>query len=199
MCNSAGQPAGTIQTEELATETGYINRAKGEAGTLFKPASAAVLAKFDCPGSPDIYIAVKESVIGRLEPANVLATTSAFNLKGAIARQEVERFEGGPKDTLIFQVSTTGQAGWEKGEFLASTGDQNAEWLATNAEQVETKGKKTKRYPDAAKVITTGARPQYARCRKAHAAKWKNSACTERAGEKNGKSSGHYELFLVPS
>jgi hypothetical protein len=198
-CHSAGQAAGTISTEELKTETGYISRAKGEVGTDFKPASGEIYAKFDCPGTPDIFMAVKESVIGRLEPANVVATTTESVLKGSLARQEIERFEGAPKDTLLFQVSTNGQAGWEKSEFVEFVGDENLASVATNAEQQEAKGSKIKTFADPAKVITTGAQPEYARCRKAKGGKWKNSTCTEKANEKNGKFKGRYELFSVPS
>jgi hypothetical protein len=197
-CQSAGQAEGTVVTEELATETGYINRANGEVGTDFKPAAGEFYAKLDCPGTPDIFIAIKESVIGSL-PANVIATSSESVLKGALARQEIERFESGPKDTLLFQVSTKGQAGWEKGEFVEFTGDENLTSVVTNSEQTEPRGKKIKAYPDPAEVITTGAKPEYARCRKAKASKWKNPACTEQANQKNGKFKGKYELFPVPS
>lgn len=199
-CHSAGEPEGTIAIEELATVLGYINRTKGEVGTEFKPATGEFVAKFDCPGTPDIYIAIKEDVIGRLEPVNVVATTGALNLKGALARQEVEKFQGGPKRTLLFEVSTEGQAGFEKGEFIAFGGVQTVDWMTSNSEQEEVaRGSKIKRYPDAAKVITTGAQPEYARCRKAKQGKWKNTACTEKAAEKNGKFKGRYELFPVPS
>jgi hypothetical protein len=198
-CQSEGQSAGTIKTEELATEIGYINRANGEVGTDFKAASGEFLMKFDCPGTPDIYIAMKESVVGRVEPANVIATTSESSLKGALAKQEVERFEGAAKDTPLFEVSTKGQVGFEKGEFVSFTGDENLHSIATNAEQEELKGAKIKKIPDATKVITTGAHPEYARCRKTHGGRWKNTACTEKATEKNGQFKGRYELFPVPS
>jgi hypothetical protein len=198
-CHSAGKPEGAIAIEELATELGYIKRAKAEVGTHFSPATGEIYAAFDCPGTPDVYIAIKESVIGRLEPVNVVATTGGLDLKGSGARQEVEKFEGAAKNTLVFDVSTEGQAGFEKGEFISFGGVQNVHWMTTNSEQVEVKGNRTKTYPDEAKVITTGAQPEYARCRKAHAGKWKNPACTEKAAEKNGKAKGRYELFPVPS
>jgi hypothetical protein len=199
-CHSAGQPEGTIATEELATELGYINRTNGEVGTEFKPASGEFFAKFDCPGTPDIYIALKEAVIGRLEPVNVVATSGALNLKGALARQEVEKFQGGAKHTLLFEVSTEGQAGFEKGEFISFGGVQTVDWMTSNSEQEEAaRGNKIKRFPDAAKVITTGTQPEYARCRKAKQGKWRDAACTVKAVEKNGKFKGRYELFPVPS
>jgi len=198
-CHSASASEGTIDTEELATETGYINRANGEVGTDFKPASGEFLAKFDCPGTPDIYIAIKQSVIGRLEPANTMSTSSESLLNGALAKQEINRFEGGAPDTPLFEVSTAGQTGFEAGEFVEFGGFESVHLAATNIEQVVTKGKKTKRYPDSVKVTTTGAQPEYARCRKAKGAKWKNAACTEKAVEKAGRFTGHYELFPVPS
>jgi hypothetical protein len=199
-CNSAGEPEGTIKTEELKTETGYINKAKGEVGTDFKAASGEFYAKFDCPGTPDIYIAVKESVIGRLEPPNVLATTSTWDLKGSLARQEVEKFgSSGSKDTLVFEVSTKGQAGWEIGEFVSFGGVENVDSITTYSEQEEHKGKKINKYPDAAEVITTGAQPEYVRCRRAKQAKWSNAVCTEKAIEKHGRFKGKYELIPVPS
>jgi hypothetical protein len=199
-CSSAGQPAGTIKTEELATETGYINKAGGEAGTDFKAASGEFVAKFDCAGSlPDIYMALKESVIGRIEPTNVIATTRESSLKGSLARQEVERFEGAAKETLLFEVSTNGQVGFEKGEFVSFTGDENLHSIVTNTEQQEARGAKIKKYADPVKVIMTGARPEYARCRKAHSARWLDASCTQKSPEKNGKLKGRYELFAVPS
>ena len=197
-CHSTGEPEGTVKTEELKTETGYINRANGEVGTVSKAASG-VYAEFDCPGTPDIFVAVKESVIGRLEPVNVLSTGSESLLKGSLERQEVERFEVGPKHTLIFQVSTKGQAGFEKGEFVEVGGDENLHSVATYAEQEEAKGAKIKKFPDSIKVVMTGAQPEYVRCRKAKSAKWKDAACTEKATEKNGKFKGRYERFPVPS
>jgi hypothetical protein len=198
-CQSAGEPAGTIKIEELATELGYISAAKGEVGTLFKPAAGEFDTQFDCPGTPDIYIAVKESVIGRLEPVNVTGTSGELNLKGSLARQEVEKFQSGLKHTLLFEVSTEGQAGFEKGEFISFGGVQTVDWMTANSEQVETRGSRTKTYPDAAKVITTGAQPEYARCRKAKQGKWKNATCSEPAKFKGGKFTGKYELFPVPS
>jgi hypothetical protein len=199
-CSSAGQPEGTIKTEELKTEIGYISKAKGEVGTDYQPASGEFYAKFDCPGNPDIYIAIKESVIGRLEPANVMTTTSKTDLKGSMARQEVEKFGAfGPKDTLLFQVSTEGQAGWEKGEFVSFGGVENVDLTTINSEQEEPRGRKVKKYADPVKVSTTGPKPEYMRCRKAKEAKFKNAACTEKAAEKNGKFRGRYEAFAVPS
>jgi hypothetical protein len=201
-CTSAGASVGTIQTEALATETGYINRVTGEVGTNFKPASGEFYAQFDCPGTPDYYVAIKQSVIGRLEPANTMSTTieSVLNHGEKTAFQEIERFEGTSKQTLLFQVSAKGKAGWERGEFIPNTGGaQNVDWKTSNSEQQETKGTKIKKFPDEAKVITTGTQPEYVRCRKAHAAKWRNSACSERATEKHGKLNGHFELFPVPS
>jgi hypothetical protein len=195
-CHSAGEAAGIIKTEELSSETGYINKAKGEVGTRFKPASGEFDAKFDCPGTPDYFFTVKESVIGRLEAPNVIATSGESDLKASpLERQEVEKFEGGLKRTPVYQYSSKG----EGGPLLTKPGALNVDWMTTNSEQEETKGTRIKKYPDAVEIITTGAQPEYVRCRKAKAAKFKNATCTEKALEKNGKFKGHYELIPVPS
>jgi hypothetical protein len=199
-CTSEGEPTGTIKTEELDSEIGFINRANGEVGTDFKPASGEFLVKFDCPGKPDIYFAIKQSVIGRLEAPSGMTTTSTFKFKGSLARQEIEAFEGAPKDTMLFQVSTRGKKGWEEKLFVEFGGDLNLESIMTTTpQQAPTVGGKLKSYPDGVEVVATGGRPEFARCRKARLAKWRNAACTEHAVEKRGKFHGHFELFPVPS
>ena len=200
-CTSEGQPAGTIKTEELDSELGFINRANREVGTDFKPASGEYLVKFDCPGKPDIYFAIKQSVIGRLEAPSGMTTTATFKFKGFLARQEIEEFEGGPKDTMLFQVSTRGKKGWEEKLFVEFGGDLNLESIMTTSpQQAPTVGGKLKSYPDALEVISpTGGRPEFARCRKANLAKYRDSACTQHAVEKRGHFHGHFELFPVPS
>jgi hypothetical protein len=199
-CTSEGEPAGTIKTEELESELGFINRAKGEVGTDFKPASGEYLVKFDCPGKPDIFFAIKQSVIGRLEAPGGVTTTATFKFKGSLARQEVEAFEGAPKDTMLYQVSTRGKKGWEEKLFVEFGGDLNLESIMTTSPQeAPTVGGKMKSYPDGVEVVATGGRPEYARCRKARLGKYRDAACTQHAVEKRGKFHGHFELFPVPS
>jgi hypothetical protein len=198
-CTSEGEPTGTIKTEELDAEIGFINRENREVGTDFKPASGEFLVKFDCPGKPDIYFALKRSVIGRLEAPSGVTTTATYKFKGSLARQEVEAFEGALKDTLLFQISTKGKTGWEKGEIVEFGGDLNLESILTTSPQQERRGRRIKSYPDAVKVVSSGGRPEFVRCRKAAQAKWKNTTCTEKAFKKNGKFLGHYEFIPVPS
>jgi hypothetical protein len=201
-CTSEGEPAGTIKTEALDSEIGFINRATGEVGTDFKPASGEFLVKFDCSGKPDIYFAIKQSVIGRLEAPSGMTTTSTFKFKGSLARQEVEEFEGAPKDTMLFQISTRGKKGWEEKLFVEFGGALNLESIMTTSPQQEPRGKngtKIKNFPDGLEVVANGGRPEYARCRKAKLAKWRNAACTEHAVAKRGVFHGHFELFPVPS
>jgi hypothetical protein len=190
-CASAGQTAGTIVTNLLATSTGYVNKAKAEVGTDFKPASGEVLAEFTCKGAapPTVVNRVKGSVIGRLAPPNEMSTTSKSDLKNSGGKQEVEKFEGGPKDTLIAEISVEG------GPFSKAGGIQNVDSVVENTPQEVKKGKKTEKFADFAEVKTGGASPEYGRCRASKKGKYKDGNCTEKV---SGKTKGKFEFNPVP-
>jgi hypothetical protein len=191
-CNSAGQGVGTIVTKLLAEEVGYVNKAKAEIGTDFKPASGEFNAEFGCPGSPALSIRVKGSVIGKLTPANVSSTEAKSTLQKAVGKQEIEKFEGGPKDTLISETSVEG------GPFSAAGGIQNVTSTVVSSPQIAKKGKKTVEYADPSEAKTGGATPVFGRCRASKKkGKFSDANCT--VEEPAGDPDGNWEFFPVPS
>jgi hypothetical protein len=191
-CTSKAAAEGTIITKLLATSTGYVNKPKAEVGTDFKPAAGIYLAEFECPGSPDIFNKVKGSVIGRLAPANEMSVKSKSDLKNSGGKQEVEKFEGGEKDTLISEVSSTG----EGGPFSSLPGIQNVDSEVENQPQEVKKGKKTEKFADPAEVKTGGTSPEYGRCRAKPKGKFLDGNCQNKI---TGKQKGKFEFFPVPS
>jgi glycine cleavage system H lipoate-binding protein len=190
-CNSKGQAAGTIVTEPLKTVAGYINKAKGEAGTSFEAASGSkgsgYNAIFDCPGTPNIENRVKGSVIGRIEPANVMSTTSKSVLKNNGGKQEIEKFEGAEKDTLISEIFVEGK------KYVEVGGVQNQTSEVFNTPVETKKGKKVKQTPDPAELKTGGATPEYGRCEAKKKGKYTDGNCQTVAPPKKGK----YEWYPV--
>jgi len=192
-CTSEGAAEGIIVTKLLATELNYINKAKNEVGSDFKPASGIYNAEFECPGSPDIFNKVKGSVIGKVEPVGVMEVFSKSTLKESGGKQEVENFEGGAKDTLISEVSSSGKGG-PFGEF---GGVQNVTSTVENQPQEVKKGKKTIKYADPAMVKTGGASPAYGRCRAKKKGAFKDSNCS--SPEAPGGKKGKFEFYPIPS
>jgi len=191
-CTSAGSPSGTIVTKLLATEVGYVNKTKGEVGSDFKPASGEFNAEFACPGSPALSIRVKGSVIGKVEPPNVSSTESKSTLKNSGGKQEIEKFEGGSKDTLVSETSVEG------GPFAAANGIQNVTSQVVNSEQEAKKGKKTLKFADPSEIKTGGATPVVGRCRPSKKkGKFTESNC--QTEEPAGDPDGLWEFFPVPS
>jgi hypothetical protein len=188
---------GDITTNLLTITLGYINKAKAEVGTEFKPHSGTYNAEFECPGSPDLFNKVKGAVIGRVTPSNVSEVVSKSDLKKSGTEQEVQKFEGGPVDHLISEISTTGKGG----PFVEDEGIQNADSKQTNTEQEAKKGKKILHFADPAEIKTGGASPEYGRCRASKKkGKFEDSNCTVPTVEtKPGDPDGLWEFFPIPS
>jgi hypothetical protein len=99
-CNSTGAKAGTIKTNTLKGEIGYIEGGKAahEVGADIKPESGTNLAEFECEG---VKIETYGSVIGRVKPVNTFSKTSELIFKGTSGGgQEIKKLEGQPEDTL---------------------------------------------------------------------------------------------------
>lgn len=89
---------GTIKTNELESELGYINAANKEVGLSLKPkTSGGLFAEFECAG---VKIKVKGSIIGKITPVNTLTSTFELVFKCVSGKQEIEKFEGGLTDVL---------------------------------------------------------------------------------------------------
>jgi hypothetical protein len=182
--------AGTIQTKLLETELGWINKAKGEAGVDFvgkvggKNTKGAE-AEFECEG---LLVAVKGSVIGKSTPTNTMSTEGKVTLIGKNGEQEIEKFEGLPKDTLITEASAI--------PGVEAPSAQNQTGSIKMSELEVPKGKKTVKVPDPVELntINNPATPEQGRCQKAKHAKYTDANCSVIAGEKNGVKKGKFEF-----
>jgi len=181
---------GTIETKLLETTVGWINKAKGEAGVDFigkvgGEKGKGAEAEFECEG---LAVAVKGSVIGKSTPTNVMSTEGKVTLIGAKGKQEIEKFEGGLKDTLLTEASLA------PGVELNSA--QNQTGAETFTELEFPKGKKFVKVPDPIELNTVNnpLTPEQGRCQKAKHAKYKDSNCSEFAEEKKGVLKGKYEF-----
>jgi|SRR5271154_257902 len=99
-CKSSGQAAGTIVTNTLETELGYINAAKHEVGLSLKP-KGELFVEFECVGGI-IKVKTRGSVIGRMTPILEMSETSllVFTKTGDPCSQEITAFEKLATDTL---------------------------------------------------------------------------------------------------
>jgi hypothetical protein len=211
-CQNVGGTPGHITTNPLSTEVGWISKSKGEVGDDFKPASGTYLAEFECEG---IVVKVKGSVIAKVSPTNTMSTTGKVIAKEEGGKQSPEKFESGPKDTLITEASAV------PGSEIQSTQEQ--EDVVTNTPFSTTKGKKTTETADPSEVSTvevvegeeevegkkgkkekvktyktaTRAQPKFGRCQEAKGGKYADSNCTQAAELKKGKSKGKYEFEEV--
>jgi hypothetical protein len=182
--------AGTIQTKLLETTVGWINKAKGEAGVDFigkvgGEKTKGAEAEFECEG---LSVAVKGSVIGRSTPTNTMSTEGKVTLIGKNGEQEIEKFEGGLKDTLITEASSI--PGVEAPSAQNQVGTEKFDELTFP------KGKKTVKVPDPVELNTVNnpATPEQGRCQKAKHAKYSDSNCSVIAAEKNGVKKGKFEF-----
>ncbi len=196
-CETSGKKcgnvsAGTIKTKELNTEVGWINKAKGEAGVDFIGVSGSGTkgseAEFECEG---IQIAVKGSVIGKEPKTNVMSTTGEVVLNGLGGKQEIQNFEGKPKDTLITEANVA------PGAEIPSAQNQSA--VITYTEIETKKGKKTIKQADPVELNTVNnpATPEQGRCVAAKKAKYSDSNCTVEAPLKKGKATGKFEFVAI--
>jgi hypothetical protein len=185
---------GTIKTKLLETTLGWINKAKGEAGVDFigkagGETTKGAEAEFECEG---LAVAVKGSVIGRSTPNNTMATEGKVTLVGKGGNQEVEKFEGGVKDTLLTEASLA------PGLTLNSAQNQTA--TETFSQVKAMKGSKEIMVPDPVELNTLNnpATPEQGRCYKTKGGKYKDANCSELPPEKKGKpGKGKYEFFPI--
>jgi hypothetical protein len=178
-CTSAGQEAGTVQTEPLTEELGYINAGSQSVGAAFKPAGSFD-AVFECEGLGSVK--VRNSVIGTItSPAvNFSAKTGTLALKGFGGfKQEPENLEGKPKDTLESSFEKVGG-----GVFTPSA--QFQEDTTTNHGNGSVckvkikKGVETEKCKNGATEINTlanPAQPEIGRCIKQKGGKFQEANC----------------------
>ncbi len=101
-CTNVGK-TGEVKTNKLQGEVGYL-AGKGTktpiVGSDVQPeAPAEYLAeKLECG---DLNVRVKGSVIGEIGPVNTFSKTATFTYEQSAGKQKWEKFETGPKDTLI--------------------------------------------------------------------------------------------------
>jgi hypothetical protein len=183
--------AGTIETKLLETTIGWINKAGNQAGVDFigkagGQGTKGAEVEFSCEG---LTVAVKGSVIGKSTPNNVMATEGKVTVIGSHGKQEVEKFEGGLKDTLIAETSLA------PGLELNSAQNQTATETFSPVPQ----GKKGANVPDPVELntINNPATPEQGRCQAAKKAKYKDSNCSELAPEKKGKKTGKFEFVAI--
>jgi len=181
--------AGTIQTKPLETTVGWINKSSGQAGVDFigktGENTTGSEAEFECEG---LSVKVKGSVIGKSTPTNTMATEGKVTLIGSKGKQEIEKFEGGLKDTLLTEASLA------PGITLNSAQNQTATETFTPIEMK--KGTKTVMVPDNLELNTVNnpATPEQGRCQKVKHAKYTDSNCSVVAAEKNGVKKGKFEF-----
>jgi hypothetical protein len=123
-CNSAGASAGTIKTNVLQGDLGYISKAGHEVGVLITAVSKGNLAEFNCEG---LQIETKGGVIGRATPVNTFSKVGELTFKKSGSVQEVRKFEGEAENHELLTTfvglggpfpSTQEQQNVQKGEFL---------------------------------------------------------------------------------
>jgi hypothetical protein len=106
-CTSPAAKAGSIVTNNLAGELGYINKAKKEVGVLLKAETGSVLAEFNCEG---LEIVTTGSVIGtQTGDINTFSksSTNTFAVNGE-GLQQIKNFEGGANHELLSLINGSG-------------------------------------------------------------------------------------------
>lgn len=193
-CENVGPK--TIETKPLIDELGWINKAKGEVGSDFKPASGetGTLAEFTCSGLTKVK--VYGSVIGKItSPINVMSETSKLTFTGENNKNNPTKFEGAAEDVLLT-------------EFPELTGTTK-----TNSEQKQSdtvSNLKSGKLKDPAEVSTlevtctgetcttaTRAEPLYGRCEKKKEGLYKDKNCSTAGEIKKGKKKGKYEFVAI--
>jgi hypothetical protein len=98
-CNSVAAPPGVIDTTTLATTLGFVKAPK--VGVDLASSSAAPIADIECH-VPNVgfKMTITGSVIGTIKQVGKMSSTFSEQFNAKKGKQKVERFEGGPKDTL---------------------------------------------------------------------------------------------------
>jgi hypothetical protein len=181
-CNSAGKTGGVVETFLLSEETGWISKAKHEAGVDFKPNSGELLAEFTCEGG--ITAKVRNSVIGHVTPLNTAGLTTELNLicDELCKANSPHQFEGGATDVLESELSSA------PGHFSESVQDQEHVTVTNHGNSTVCK-KKVKKGVETEKckvpasgefnTIANPARPEFGRCdKKGAGVKYSDTNCT---------------------
>jgi hypothetical protein len=190
-CQSGGT-AGIVETKLLSEETGWLSKAKNEAGVDFKPASGPFLAEFACGGG--LSFKVRSSVIGHVTPLNTAGLSTELNLipEGVGKTNSPEQFEGGAKDVLESESSAA------PGVFSDSVQVQEHVSVTNHGNASVCKLKKgvEKCKPSSAgefNTIANPARPEFGRCDKKGAGiKYSDTNCTVEAAK------GKYGFVPLP-
>ncbi len=121
-CSSSGAAAGTIKTNALEGDLGYINAAEKRVGVDLKAEGGGELAAFDCEG---LEIKVTGSVIGETSPVNTFTKSETSTFAVVSGLQKYKKLEGEPEDVLESEINGSGpfESGQEasalnKGEYL---------------------------------------------------------------------------------
>jgi len=175
-CESAGKPEGNVETFLLAEGTGWISKAKGEAGVDFKPAAGEFLAEFTCG---PLKIKVKGSVIGHVTPLNTAALSSQLNLIPDETKKanSPHNFEGGPADVLLSNIngSEVGES-LQQQENVTVTNHGNSTVCKVKIKH-EVMTEKCK--PSAAgELSTVNGTPEFGRCDKGGSKTYTDNNCT---------------------
>jgi hypothetical protein len=187
-CNSAGKTGGVVETKLLSEGTGWINKAKQEAGVDFKAASGEFLAEFACEGG--LSAKVRASVIGAAGPINTSALSGNLVLTqgGSGLENTPEKFEGGTRDVLESETSAT------PGTFFTSVQVQS-DTISNHGNASVCKLKKgvPSCKPTNWEMSGNGATPEFGRCdKKGAGTKYSDTNCTVPAAK------GKYGFVPVP-
>jgi len=178
-CENVGP--GEIETTVLKSKLAWVSQPKGEVGVDFKPAGLTagkeILAKFNCKGLAEVV--VYGAIIGLTTPKNVSVETGKVTFQESGFKNQPEKFEGGPKESLEAEFIPPGGSKVESGQIQVD----NTKNHGNPCKKVGTPKEKCK--PDLAEVNTIASgSPQYGRCKKKGAgAKFSDSNCTTLAAK----------------
>lgn len=195
-----------IETKALVDELGYINKAKDEVGSDFKPASgeSGTLAEFTCSGTTKVR--VYGSVIGKITShINEMAETTKLSFVGEGFKNNPAEFEGGKEDVLLTEFPEL------TGTTKTNSEQKQSDTVTTKpGDCTVSKGKEKCKEKDPAEISTlevtcTGetcttakrAEPLYGRCEKKKEGAYKDKNCSEAGEIKKGKKKGKYEFVPV--
>jgi hypothetical protein len=177
-CNNVPGQTNTVETEKLASEMGWINQGTQTVGTSFKGENSEFSAQFECEGLGKVK--VKGSVIGTVtSPAvNFSAKTGSIALKGFGGfKQEPEKFENMPKDTLESQFSSISAAFTPSAQFQEDATENHGN--ASVCKVKLKKGVETEKCKNGASEVNTLAtgQPEIGRCVKQKGGKFQEANC----------------------
>jgi hypothetical protein len=190
-CTNTGT-AGEVKTEKLAEESGWIDKAKEEAGVDFKPASGLYLAKFECGA---LKVQVKDSVIGHVTPLNVMSADSKLdlipNLTGTA--NSPEKFEGGSKDVLETEFSAFAGTEFESLQEQRNINVHNHGNLSVC--KIKKGVEKCKPGQAEFNTVANPAQPEFGRCvKKKKTGAYSDANCATKVG-----TGGNFEFNPVPN